>query len=341
MSPGSVMARGSVFIVRNDSRGLHRDAAIIEGLLVRTSTRHVIYPNVHPQAVNMQFALADRVSAPPPCPEDVVIVLESLVTCRELLAARRLVWVPNAEFMSPADIALANALRAEVWHKTRLSREVFAAHSWSMDQCTHRDLGFTSEDVYDPSVPKRYDVCLHVAGSSWLKGTAELLEVWRNHPNFPHLIVVSQRPWPVHAPNVSFVQDPSDADLRGLMNACGVHLCPSNAEGWGHSIVEGMSCGAVVVATDAEPMRDHIEDGVTGVLVPADSVPFAEHVAREFGAERGNNVARWHRVRPGALAAAVASLCSVDLNAMGARARAAFLAHRAAFLSANASLLDD
>ena len=287
----------------------------------------------------MQFALADRVPAPLPTPDDVVIVLESLVTCRELLAARRLVWVPNAEFMSPADIALANALRAEVWHKTRLSRDVFAAHSWSMDQCTHRMVGFTSEDMHDASVPKRYDVCLHVAGSSWLKGTAELLEVWRNHPHFPRLIVVSQRPWPVQAPNVCFMQDPSDADMRVLMNACGVHLCPSSAEGWGHSIVEGMSCGAVVVATDAEPMKDHIEDGVTGVLVSAESAPFAEHVASEFGVDRGNNVARWHRVRPSALAAAVAGLNSMDLPAMGARARAAFLARRAAFLSANASLL--
>jgi len=57
-----------------------------------------------------------------------------------------------------------------------------------------------------------------------------------------------------------------DADLRALQNRNLFHLCPSETEGFGHHLVEGMSTGAITLATDAPPMNEMVTNA-RGVLV--------------------------------------------------------------------------
>lgn len=52
------------------------------------------------------------------------------------------------------------------------------------------------------------------------------------------------------------------------MNSNPFHLCPSESEGFGHTIVEGLSCGALVVTTDAPPMNELVSES-RGVLITA------------------------------------------------------------------------
>jgi glycosyltransferase involved in cell wall biosynthesis len=127
-------------------------------------------------------------------------------------------------------------------------------------------VGFTSPDRWDRGVSKAGGSYLHIAGRSEQKGTRALLDVWLRHPEWPRLTVVQREVTSsgatieaVHAPNVDHIlHRVDDAELRRLQSAAPVTLCPSEAEGFGHCIVEAMSCGSLTLTTDAPPMNEFV-----------------------------------------------------------------------------------
>lgn len=181
---------------------------------------------------------------------------------------RRDLLVPNPEMFRPH------------WHdalphmdallcKTRHAERIFRGMGRDARYC-----GFTSEDRLDRDVP-RERVFLHMAGKSPVKGTAAVIEAWRRHPEWPRLVLLQCRrnakPLPPMANverRVGFVQDD---ELRRLQNACAFHLCPSEAEGFGHYLMEALSTGAVVATSDGEPMNELVTAGA-GVLVRPASI---------------------------------------------------------------------
>ncbi|MEM4569807.1 MAG: glycosyltransferase family 4 protein [Desulfurococcaceae archaeon] len=56
-----------------------------------------------------------------------------------------------------------------------------------------------------------------------------------------------------------------------LIKRCDVFVLPSRTEAFGISLIEAMVCGKPVIATKKGPFPEIIRDGITGVLVPANS----------------------------------------------------------------------
>jgi GR25 family glycosyltransferase involved in LPS biosynthesis len=232
-------------------------------------------------------------------------------------AAEETVMIPNQEWFKPRHVSRLPSID-RVLAKTREAERIFYGLG-----CNTFLLGFSSPDRNDPSIRPDFGRFFHLAGGSFLKGTARLVRVWARHPEWPELTIVKSAGTPlVDVPdNVRLITDYlSDDELKNLQNSCGVHLCPSEVEGWGHYIVEGLSCGAVVVTTDAAPMNELI-DRDFGVLVGYDKTE-----PRKLGTR--------YMVEEDALERAVTGLLAMDdgIKAeMGQKARLRYDALDAAF----------
>jgi len=248
-------ARTIRLVARTNGVGVDRDVRILHDAIaaVREAPTFSHYRSISPLR-----RFYDRRD-----PDECIVFLER-ITARWLRRAGSYVLVPNQE-RYPERLAPLLSRLDHVFCKSRHAEEVFAARHPSVHH-----LGFTSDDRLLPEARPDFGRFLHLAGASNLKGTLTLLEVWARHPEWPTLTLLQhRRDAPREVPgNVELItRYLPDDELRALQNACGVHLCPSSSEGWGHYIVEAMSCRAVTVTTDGPPMNELVRPE-RGILVP-------------------------------------------------------------------------
>ena len=171
--------------------------------------------------------------------------------------------IPNQERFPARHIKKLKHIHT-VLCKSKHAEEIFSQYSRT------ELIGFTSADRNSTNSAMDFQSYFHLAGKSTLKGTEALLQTWEKHPEWPTLTLIqhkSNAPEQVPANVVLISEYISSEELVQHLNKHGVHLCPSLSEGWGHYIVEAMSCGAVVLTTDAPPMNE-IVSASTGTLVP-------------------------------------------------------------------------
>lgn len=191
-------------------------------------------------------------------------------------SAEKNILIPNQERYPHRHISRLNKID-HVLCKTRHAEEIFSEYAHS------EYIGFSSNSKNNPEINPDYSSFFHLAGRSTLKGTEALLNVWNKHPEWPTLTIVQHaQNAPDSVPeNVNLITDYLSYEaLSELMNISGIHCCPSLSEGWGHYIVEAMSCSAVVLTTDAPPMNEIISAN-RGVLVPS-SHSEPRHLGRNF-----------------------------------------------------------
>ncbi len=248
------MKKTFLLIAKSNSYGLVRDAALIAEQL-KNHGHQVLQAT--PKDRSFLSRLTRKTHA------DVIIFFERSVPAW-FSAAGELYLIPNQERYPKRQLPRLKNLTATLT-KTKHAEEIFNAIG-----CQTIDVGFSSEDRQATQFKKDKSKFFHLAGGSTLKGTETILELWNKHPEWPTLILVQkQKNAPDRVPeNVDLHSGyVSDENLLKLQNECGVHLCPSRSEGWGHHIVEALSTSAVVLTTDAPPMNEHVSAEI-GVLVP-------------------------------------------------------------------------
>lgn len=185
--------------------------------------------------------------------------------------ARTNVIVPNPEF-TDSDLFRKIGDSPIAFCKSHRAVELFRAVGLKSHYT-----GFTSGNHYNPEYRKNFREFLHVAGASNFKGTNVIVQTWSRHPDWPRLRIVrtledcygNPRPSIRGCGNIEIIENwIPEENLRELQNTCGIHLCPSEMEGFGHYIVEGLSVGSIIVTTNAPPMNELVPESC-GFLVDA------------------------------------------------------------------------
>lgn len=144
----------------------------------------------------------------------------------------------------------------------------------------------------EPNYSKDYGLAVHAAGQSPFKGTGSLFKAWMGDQSLPKLVVscrdyadkrigcrylnmqaIFTHRYMSRNPNLKIFSDefmPKD-EFEYLMSHAGLFMVTSEMEGYGHYINEGRERGAGIITTNCAPMNEMVEDGVSGILVPASS----------------------------------------------------------------------
>ena len=169
-------------------------------------------------------------------------------------------FIPNAEFCTLSKEELKQF--DQILCKTKESFRIFSSLSKKAIY-----VGFTGVDRrrFKLSEKKDYSKCLLVAGKSPLKGHKAVIQAWLKNSKLPEITILKQgsriTSEIASAKNIQFLNRRISSELLlHKQNQIGIHLCPSETEGYGHSLSEGMSVASVVVTTDAPPMNEFITD---------------------------------------------------------------------------------
>ncbi|MDF1688926.1 MAG: glycosyltransferase [Cycloclasticus sp.] len=186
------------------------------------------------------------------------------IKSRQLFVSRRNIFIANLEWLMEESYALFDKIDLFVC-KTKDAESFFKEKNLPILYTS-----FSTISPFNSAYKQVANTFVHIAGNSRAKGTIPLMKVWKKHPEWPELKIISR--FTEHldglaADNITIISGylPSD-DLNVIQNQSEVHLCTSEAEGFGHYICEPLSCGAIVITVDGHPMNELVQPD-RGILI--------------------------------------------------------------------------
>jgi glycosyltransferase involved in cell wall biosynthesis len=240
--------------------GLHHDVSIMRGILTSLFEDKV------------QIQLVQYVQ--PHCVEADINIFFEVINPSLFSYAERNIWIPNHECTYQTWIPYMHMVN-EIWTKTREAERIFSA----LTPTLVRYIGWTSlskeysskKNYFKAFVPlgKNYNREVDVIFNAYLyiKKIAPV-----DFSRLPVLHIVS---WiPLDVPEglsdvVKVYNALPQEEYDNLLKECGLCICLSKAEGFGHAVNESMSSGCNLILSSIAPFLEDIageaNDGVTFV----------------------------------------------------------------------------
>ena len=185
--------------------------------------------------------------------DEYAIHLENIIYKKCFLNQNHIL-IPNQEWFEPRNFSLLHVMQG-IWCKTHFAELIFKEMG---ARTTY--IGFASQiDENCHGSPQHKDYFFSRVGKSRHRGADLLLRLWSLHPEWPLLkIVIHKDRFPSTYPaNVECIESPAnDEDYHALASSSLLHIYMTETEGFGHSIVEAMGYGCVLLVTDAPPMNE-------------------------------------------------------------------------------------
>ena len=229
--------------------GLNHDASIMRGLLTHVYGKDVqIFkvPHVFPQ-----------------CEESDINIFLEVINPSLFAYANKNIWIPNQEWTYKTWIPYLKMVD-EVWTKTKQATQIFTDLGANV-----REVGWTSIDkVFCEK--KIYSKAIVLVGKNIYRQPKQLLkaylEIQEKEPDvyekLPHLYIPYN---PNHvtfyypfelASKVTLLRDElTEKEYDELLQECGLAICLSAAEGYGHAVNEAMSSGCNMILSSIQPFE--------------------------------------------------------------------------------------
>ena len=238
-----------------ENYGLMQDANLLRGVLT------AFIPDVKITKVPHML---------PECPEAELNIFLEVISPVLFPFARKNVWIPNPEWSQKTWVPYLKMID-EVWAKTPETRKIF------------EDLGvktvFTGwsslDKMWDPTHVKNYNKAIVPVGRNIFRYPKPVLQAYERirkdmpdlYEKLPELhVVYNSQAMEIFVPDslsnkvVVHSEIMEESQYNSLLKECGLCVCISAAEGFGHAVNEAMSAGCNVIISEIIPFTQYLAD---------------------------------------------------------------------------------
>lgn len=199
----------------------------------------------------------------PECPEAELNIFLEVISPGLFPFARKNVWIPNPEWTYKTWTPYLKMID-EVWAKTQESYDIFSKLGAKTILT-----GWSSMDkLWDPSQSKNYNKAFVPVGNNIFRYPKPILQAYERirqkddvlYQKLPELhIVYNPNAITIFVPDtlsdkvIIHSEVMSESDYNSLVKECGLCVCISVAEGFGHAVNEAMSAGCNLILSQIKP----------------------------------------------------------------------------------------